>query len=102
MAVSSLSKILVASQISDLIETPGILLVDIRSRSLYRRRHVPDGVLVLIGQDQQHTAPVMEELYEQGYTRRISYVDGGFASWQQCTAASPMPPTMTGSELPNR
>lgn len=50
---------------------------------------MPDGDLVLIGQDTQHAAAVIEELHDQGYTRRISYLVGGFPSWQNSTDTSP-------------
>lgn len=108
MAVSPLAQTLLASQVSDLVDTPGILLLDIRPRRLYQRGHVPgsqsipsglllagevpDGDLVLIGQNTQHSAAVIEELHDQGYTRRISYLVGGFASWQSSTHTSHQTP----------
>lgn len=99
MTVESWSTALAASQVAGLVDHPRVLLVDIRPRRQYFREHilgshsipsglllaseVPDGELVLIGQDSQQAASVAEALHDQGYTRQIFYLEGGYPSCQQ-------------------
>lgn len=99
MTAESWPAALAATQVAGLTDHPYVLLVDIRPRRQYFRGHilgsqsipsglllageVPDGDLVLIGRDSEHGASVVEALHDQGYTHRISYLEGGFRSWQQ-------------------
>ncbi len=75
------------------------LIIDLRSRNRYRRGHVPgshsipsgwlisgelpDGDLVLVGENTQHSATTIEHLQTQGHARRIRHLAGGFGAWQQ-------------------
>jgi rhodanese-related sulfurtransferase len=75
------------------------LIIDLRSRSRYRRSHVPgshnipsgwliigelpDGDLILVGESTQHSAATIEHLQAQGHGRRIRHLAGGFRAWQQ-------------------
>ncbi len=74
------------------------LIIDLRSRSRFRRSHVPgshnipsgwlisgelpDGDLILVGDSTQHSATTIEQLQTQGHIRRIRHLAGGFAAWQ--------------------
>ncbi len=74
------------------------LIIDLRSRSRYRRSHVPgshnipsgwlisgelpDGDLILVGESTRHSATTIEHLQTQGHARRIRHLAGGFGAWQ--------------------
>jgi rhodanese-related sulfurtransferase len=83
----------------DLAALPaGPLLLDLRSARRHRRAHLPgthplsagrllsgelpEGDLVLIGDDTAHSARVIEELHSQGYNRRLRHLAGGHAAWE--------------------
>jgi rhodanese-related sulfurtransferase len=82
----------------NLVQQPGVLVVDIRPRWRYRLSHVvgshsipaglllegeaPEGDLLLIGNDSQQAEAVIDQLHEQGYLRKVSYLKGGYSSWQ--------------------
>jgi rhodanese-related sulfurtransferase len=75
------------------------LIIDLRSRSRYRQRHIPgshsipsgwlisgeppDGDLILVGESTLHSAATIEHLHAQGYARKIRHLEGGFEAWQQ-------------------
>lgn len=75
------------------------LIIDLRPRSRYRRRHIPgshsipsgwlisgeppDGELILVGGSTLHSTATIEQLHAQGYARRIRHLAGGFEAWQQ-------------------
>ena len=77
----------------------GQLIIDLRSRSRYHHRHIPgshsipsgrlisgeppDGDLILVGDTTLHSAATLEQLYAQGYARRIRHLAGGFEAWRQ-------------------
>ena len=77
---------------------PGPLLVDVRTRRAYHRRHIPgshniplalllsgeppEADLVLVGDSDQHTRVAIERLYAQGYRRLIRHLAGGLEAWQ--------------------
>jgi rhodanese-related sulfurtransferase len=74
------------------------LIIDLRSRSRYRRSHVPgshnipsgwlisgelpDGDLILVGESTRHSAATIDHLQTQGHARRIRHLAGGFGAWQ--------------------
>jgi rhodanese-related sulfurtransferase len=74
------------------------LIIDLRSRSRYRRGHVPgshnipsgwlisgelpDGDLILVGESTRHSAATIDHLQSQGHARRIRHLAGGFGAWQ--------------------
>ena len=85
-------------QLRHLIQHPGVLVVDIRTRWHYRLSHVagshsiPAGLLVageapeedllLIGDDSLQAEAVIDQLHEQGYLRKVQYLKGGYPTWQ--------------------
>lgn len=87
-----------ASQLLHLVQQPGVLVVDIRPRWRYRLAHVvgshsipaglllageaPEGDLLLIGDDSQQAEAVIDQLHDQGYLRKVSYLNGGYSTWQ--------------------
>jgi rhodanese-related sulfurtransferase len=74
------------------------LVIDLRSRSSYRHRHIPgshnipsgwlisgeppDGDLILVGESTRHSSAAIEQLQAQGYARKIRHLAGGFKAWQ--------------------
>jgi len=76
---------------------PGPLLVDVRTRRAYHRRHIPgshniplallvsseppEADLVLVGDSDQHTSNAIERLHAQGYPRLIRHLAGGLEAW---------------------
>lgn len=86
-----------AAHVRRLAKNPDTLLVDVRPRWRYRQSHVPDshsipaglllsgelpeGDLLLVGTDSKQSVDLIERLYEQGYNRRIQYLEGGFTAW---------------------
>ncbi|WP_235299896.1 rhodanese-like domain-containing protein [Synechococcus sp. GFB01] len=86
-----------AEDLAQLSVLPGVCLVDVRPRRLYHRSHVPgshsipaglllagelpEGDLVLIGDDSAETEAVITRLHELGYSRRIRYLNGGYPAW---------------------
>ena len=77
----------------------GMTIIDIRSRSNFRRQHIPgsqsipsgwlisgelpDGDLILVGDSTPHTSGVIDQLHAQGYPRRILHLAGGFRAWRE-------------------
>lgn len=76
----------------------GPLLVDVRTRRAYHRRHIPgshniplallisseppEADLVLVGDSDQHTSNAIERLHAEGYPRLIRHLAGGLEAWQ--------------------
>ncbi len=73
------------------------LLVDIRPRRAYRRRHIPcshniphgllisgeppERDLILVGERDGDSAAAIEALHAEGFNRRILHLRGGFPTW---------------------
>lgn len=77
----------------------GPLLIDTRPARQFRRAHVrgshhipaarlvssepPDGDLILISEGSDQARRLIEALHSGGYSRRIRYLQEGFAGWQR-------------------
>jgi len=92
------SKSFAPADLPQLLNRPGVLLVDVRPRRLFHRDHVPgshsipaglllagelpEGELLLIGGDSSSSEALIEQLHGQGYARRVRYLRGGFPAWR--------------------
>ena len=75
----------------------GPLVVDIRSRKQFRKTRIPgshnipagrlistefpDRDLVLVGSADRDTSRLIDQLYDQGYSRQIRHLQGGLNQW---------------------
>lgn len=96
-----------AAQLCKLVQHPGVVVVDVRPRWRFHQAHVPgshsipagvllaselpQGDLLLIGTDSADSKALIEELHEQGYNRRLRYLEGGFATWSSQQLHHPDP-----------
>jgi len=94
-----------AAELLQLAEQPDKVLIDIRSARQYRQSHhpgshwipaglllageLPDGELLLLGDDSNGSIGLIDQLHEQGYNRRIHYLEGGFAALDAAQTAAP-------------
>lgn len=94
----SRSNALTAAQLALLSKQPGVIMIDVRPRWIFRQGHIPGshsipaglllageppaGTLLLIGTDSTHSTTLIEQLHDMGYNQRLSYLEGGYPSWR--------------------